>query len=347
MFFASDNAGPVHPIVLQTLTAANAGYAMGYGNDPLTQDAADQVRTAFEAPEAMVHFVATGTAANAIILATMAQPWDAIFCTPMAHINMDECNAPEFYSGAKLATVPATDAKMIPDALRQMIEDKGVLGVHSAQRGPISITQVTERGTVYTLDEIRALTDVAKEYGLKTHLDGARFTNAMVALGCSAADMSWKAGIDAVSFGGTKNGLMAAEACVIFDADLAWEFQLRRKRGGHLFSKHRYLAAQMQAYLADDLWIDMAANANAACARLAAGLRASDKVKLPFEPMANMIYFTAPRATHKRMLDGDAVYYVEDGDAHKGDPDQTLTGRLVTDWSTTDVGVDQFLALLG
>lgn len=347
MYFASDNAGPAHPSVMQAMLAANTGYAMGYGNDDLTQAASQAVRDVFEAPDAAVYFVATGTAANVILLGTMAQPWDSIFCTPMSHINMDECNAPEFYSGAKLAEVPTIDAKMTPDALRRAISEKGHLGVHSSQRGPVSITNVTERGTVYSVDEIRALTDVAREFGLKTHLDGARFANAMVANGCSAAEMSWKAGVDAVSFGGTKNGLIAAEACVIFDPDLAWEFQLRRKRGGHLFSKHRYLAAQFQAYLTDDLWVDMARAANAAGARLTAGMKASDRVALPFTPQANMLFFEAPRALHKRMLDGGAVYYVEDGDPHAGPAEEVLTGRLVTDWSTTDAGVDQFLALLG
>ena len=346
MFFASDNAGPAHPSVLDALSRANDGYAMGYGNDALTAAVRDRVRAVFEAPDAMVQLVATGTAANVLLLATMAQPWDGIFCTPMSHINCDECNAPEFYSGAKLVTVPATDAKMTPEALAEKIETTGMLGVHSAQRGPVSITSVTERGTVYTLDEIRALTDVARSFGLKTHLDGARFANAMVALGCTAAEMSWKAGVDAVSFGGTKNGLMGAEACILFDPELAWEFELRRKRGGHLFSKHRYLAAQMEAYLEDDLWIDLATRANAATARLLAGLRACDGIALPYAPQANMTYFEATRARHQALLAAGAVYYVEDGDVETGPGDAVLTGRLVTDWSTTDAAVDGFLALL-
>lgn len=346
MFFASDNAGPAHPKVMEAMVCANTGYAMGYGADAIMGEVRRLIRAAFEAPDAMVHLVINGTAANSIILASMTKPWETVFCSPMAHIHEDECNAPEFYTGAKLTLVPAQNAKMTPDALRTAIAGEETRGVHGPQRGPVSITQVTEKGTVYNLDELKALTDVARGFGIKTHLDGARFANAMVALGCTPADMSWKAGIDAVSFGGTKNGLIGVEACVIFDPDLAREFEFRRKRGGHLLSKHRYLSAQMLAYMTDDLWVDMARAANARCARLADGLRGIDRVRLQYEPEANMIFFDMPRAHHKRMLDGGAVYYVMDGDAAVGDPDQRLTGRLVCDWSMTDAGVDQFLALL-
>ncbi len=346
MFFASDNAGPTHPNVLTALSAANAGYAMGYGADPIMDEVRATLRTTFESPDAMVHLAATGTAANVLILGTMANPWDTIFCTPESHINCDECNAPEFYSGAKLTLVDATEAKMTPDALRAAIMAEGNRGVHGPQRGPVSITQVTERGTLYTLDEIRALTDVAKEFGLQTHLDGARFANALVTLGCTPAEMTWKAGIDAVSFGGTKNGLMGAEACIFFDPAKQWEFELRRKRGAHLFSKHRFLSAQMQAYLKDDLWLDLASRANASSERLRAGLAGHNAVRILYDPSANMTFFEAPRRLHQHLLGAGAVYYVEDGDVDHGPADGILTGRLVTDWSMTEAGVDAFLALL-
>jgi len=346
MFFASDNAGPAHPKVIEALSKANEGYAMGYGADAIMDRVRDKIRDVFEAPEAAVYLVATGTAANSILLATMAQPWQTIFCSPMAHIHEDECNAPEFYSGAKLTIVPAENAKMTPETLRASIEGEETRGVHGPQRGPVSITQVTEKGTVHSVNEIKALTGVASDYGLKCHLDGARFANALAALGCTAAEMTWKAGIDAVSFGGTKNGLLGVEACVMFDPELAWEFELRRKRGGHLFSKHRYLSAQMDAYLTDDLWLDMAANANARCAQLTTGLRGIDHVALSFEPEANMIFFQMPRAEHARVLAGGATYYVMDGDHTSGDPDRLLTGRLVTDWSMTEDVIESFLALM-
>ncbi len=346
MFFASDNAGPAHPSVLNALTQANDGYAMGYGADATTLSVREKLREVFEAPNAMVHLAATGTAANVLILSTMANPWDTIYCTAVSHINCDECNAPEFYSGAKLTLVDAAEAKMTPDALRAAIEATGVIGVHNAQRGPVSLTQVTERGTIYSLDELRALSDIAHSYGLQVHLDGARFANALVALGCTPAEMTWKAGIDAVSFGGTKNGLMGAEACIFFDPAKEWEFELRRKRGAHLFSKHRYLGAQMQAYLQDDLWLDLATRANTTSARLREGLAGHNAARILYDPQANMTFFEAPRRLHQHLMGAGAVYYVEDGEVGKGDPEGILTGRLVTDWSMTEAGVDQFLALL-
>lgn len=346
MFFASDNAGPAHPKVMEALVAANNGYAMGYGADPIMDTVRAQVREVFEAPEAAVYLIINGTAANSVLLASMTRPWQTLFCTECAHIHEDECNAPEFYTQAKLTLVPTTNGKMTPDALRSKILGEENRGVHGPQRGPLSITQVTEKGTIYTLDEIQGLTATAREFGMQTHLDGARFANAMTALGCSPAEMTWKAGVDTVSFGGTKNGAMGVEACVIFNPEIAWEFELRRKRGGHLLSKHRYLSAQMQAYLQDDLWLDMARSANARCAQLAAGLRQHDFVELLFEPQANMIFFQMPRRDHKRMLDAGAVYYVMNGDPAAGDPDAPLIGRLVCDWSMTEAGVNQFVDLL-
>ncbi|WP_341367400.1 beta-eliminating lyase-related protein [Yoonia sp. BS5-3] len=346
MFFASDNAGPAHPKVMEALIAANEGYAMGYGADPIMDAVRTQIQGLFEAPDAAVYLIINGTAANSVLLGTMAQPWQTIFCADVAHIHEDECNAPEFYSGAKLTLVPTTDGKMAADDLHQKIAAEQNRGVHGPQRGPLSITQVTEKGTLYSLDELAALSRIAQDFGMQTHLDGARFANALVALDCTPAEMTWKAGIDAVSFGGTKNGALGVEACVIFDPALAWEFELRRKRGGHLLSKHRFLSAQMQAYLTDGLWLDMARAANARCMQLAEGLRGHNAAEMLYEPQANMIFFQMPRSEHKRMRDGGAVYYVMDGDPEVGDPDEPLTGRLVTDWSMTAEGVSQFLDLL-
>lgn len=346
MFFSSDNAGPAHPMVMDALLRANESYRPGYGADAEMAEVTKLIRAAFEAPEAAVYLVSTGTAANALLLGTMANPWDTIFCTPMAHIHEDECNAPEFYSGAKLTLVPAENAKMTPETLRAALSSEGYNDVHGPQRGPVSITQVTEKGTIHSLSELNALTTVAREFGCQTHLDGARFTNALVALGCSPAEMSWKAGIDMLSFGGTKNGLLGVEACVIFDPQKAWEFELRRKRGGHLASKHRYLSAQMLAYMTDDLWLEMARMANARTVQLAEGLRAHNRAELLFEPQANMIFTSLPRRDHKCLLDAGARYYTWGGDPHSGDPDAPLTARLVTVWSTTPDAVDAFLHVL-
>ena len=346
MFFASDNAGPVHPKVMESLVKANAGYAPAYGNDPIMEQVRAKLRAVFEAPDAAVYLVATGTAANSLLLATMTKPWETIFCSTMSHIQEDECNAPEFYTGAKLTLVPTEAAKMMPDALRQAVLKENSRGVHGPQRGPVSITQATEKGSVHSVADIQALTGVARDYGLKTHMDGARFTNALVHLGCTAADMTWKAGIDAVSFGGTKNGLMGVEGCVIFDPALAWEFELRRKRGAHLFSKHRYLSAQMLAYLTDDLWLNMARAANARMARLYAGLRQIAGVEIDIAPQANLIFARLPRSAHQRLHAAGAVYYVWDGDHTTGDPDELLTARFVCDWSATEQSVDDLLAAI-
>jgi threonine aldolase len=346
MFFASDNSGPVHPQVLAALSESNAGYAMAYGADALMDEVRERVRDVFEAPEAAVYLVATGTAANSLALATLMQPWQTVFCSPVAHIHEDECNAPEFYSGgAKLTLVPGSD-KMSPKALQATIAKEETRGVHGPQRGPVSITQVTERGSVYSLAELRALASVAHEHGLPVHLDGARFANAQAALECSAADMTWKAGVDAVSFGGTKNGLMGVEAVIFFDPDKAWEFELRRKRGAHLFSKHRYLSAQMAAYLRDDLWLTSARAANANCARLAEGLRAAGAEFL-HSPDANMIFAAFPRAAHRRLHDAGAMYHIWDGGVLDGaDPDEMIAARLVCDWSIGQDQIDRFLALI-
>ena len=346
MFFASDNGGPAHPKVMEALIAANQGYAMGYGADPIMDQVRAQIRDVFEAPEAAVYLIINGTAANSVLLGTMTQPWQTVFCSDCAHIQEDECNAPEFYTQAKLTVVPTESGKMDANTLRSVMAGEGTRGVHGPQHGPLSITQTTEKGTVYGLDEITALTKVAAGFGKKTHMDGARFANALVTLDCSPAEMTWKAGIDTVSFGGTKNGAMGVEACVIFDPALAWEFELRRKRGGHLLSKHRFLSAQMQAYLADGLWLDMARAANARCAQLAEGLRSHNAVQMQFDPQANIIFFQMPRRDHQRMLAGGAVYYVSGGAVDQGDPEELLSGRLVTDWSMTEDSVNQFLSLL-
>ncbi|WP_300059620.1 low specificity L-threonine aldolase [uncultured Roseobacter sp.] len=342
MFFASDNAGPALPGVMQRVTDANAGYAMPYGADEIMDEVRAGLRAAFEAPEAAVYLVATGTAANVLALACYAQPWQTVFCSEVAHIQEDECNAPEFYSGgAKLSLVAGGD-KMTPAALRARIAAEEVRGVHGPQRGPVSITQVTERGQVYTLDELGALTTVAKDFGLPVHLDGARFANALVALGCTPAEMTWKAGVDVVSFGGTKNGCLGVEAVVFFDAEKAWEFELRRKRGAHLFSKHRYLSAQMAGYLQDGAWLDAARSANANCARLATGLQARG-AEFVYPPQANMIFARFPRGVHQRLHEAGARYYVWEGALEGADRDEMLTARLVCDWSITAEQIDLFL----
>lgn len=343
MFFASDNSGPAHPAVMQAVADVNTGFAMPYGADDPMAAVTAELRRLFEAPEAAVYLVATGTAANSLSLATLTQPFETVFCSPVAHIHEDECNAPEFFtSGAKLTLVPGTD-KMTPDSLRATVLKEETRGVHGPQRGAVSITQVTERGGVYTLDDLSALTDVAREYGLPVHMDGARFANALVKLNATPADMTWRLGVDILSFGATKNGCMGVEAVILFDPAKAWEFELRRKRAAHLFSKHRYLSAQMHAYLADDLWLTSARTANANAARLADGLERAG-AKFMYPPQANIIFAEFPRATHQRLHDAGAVYYIWEGTLEGDDPDEMLAARLVCDWSVTHDNIDRFLS---
>ena len=348
MNFASDNAGPMHPDVLAAITRANDGHEMPYGADTIMERVRDTLRTTFEAPEAATYLVSTGTAANALALACYAQPWDAIFAHRIAHVEEDECGAPEFYSnGAKMTLIDGENGKLTPDALRAAIMATGDKGVHGVQRGPVTITQATEIGTIYSLAEIKALTDVAHEFGLATHLDGARFANACAALDCTAAEMTWKAGIDAVSFGGTKNGCAAVEAVILFDPDKAWEFELRRKRGAHLFSKHRYLSAQMEAYLQGDLWRDLATKSNAACARLIKGLRQIGGAKIEGDPQVNMVFAHLPRAAHRRAMQAGAQYYLFPFDTDLDGPDDDpIRARFVCDWTKTGAEIDALLALL-
>ena len=344
MNFASDNRGPAHPDILNAVLKANEGYAPSYGGDDLTAQVVDRIREVFEAPDAAVYLTPTGGATNGLILATLAQPWDEIYCAKDSHIRHDECNGVEFFTGGTRITYVGENDRIDPADLRTVIVSSAPHDVHCAQVGPVSITQVTDLGGVYTLDEITAITDVAKEFGSDVHMDGARFANAVMRLGCTAAEMSWKAGVDAVSFGGTKNGCLGVEAAVIFDATKAREFELRRKRAGHLFSKQRFLAAQMLAYLQGDLWKDLAGRANTGGQRLFAGLaEAGARFLSPAD--ANLAFVWLPRATHARALNAGAVFEVM-GDVFSGPPEEEILSRFVCDWSVRDADIDQMLGLI-
>jgi threonine aldolase len=345
MNFASDNTGPAHPAILAALAAANDGYVPSYGNDALTAQVQDRLRAVFEAPEAQVFLVPTGTAANALILATLSDPWQEIYAAEQSHIREDECNAVEnFTGGARITTVNPGDI-LDAGALRRVMQNATPHGHHNAQNGPVSIVQVTDMGQVYGLDQIAAISAVARDFGQPLHMDGARFANALVALGCSPAEMTWKAGVDALSFGATKNGCLGVEAAIFFDPKHAQQFEFRRKRAGHLFSKGRFLAAQMAGYLEGDLWLDLARRSNAAAARLADGLRRSPGVQFNPEPAANMIFAAMPAATHRRALAAGAYYEVQ-GDPGAV-PDETPLGcRLVCDWSCDLAEVDRFVGLI-
>ncbi len=348
MFFASDNSGPAAPEVMDAVVAANTGYQGSYGSDDIMDRVRGQIRDIFEAPEAAVYLVGTGTAANALALATISPPWTAIYCHTLSHIEEDECNAPEFFTGgAKLHLVDGPNAKIDPAALKDTLKGSTNSFVHNAQRGAFSLTNVTERGAVYSVAEVAELCGIAKSYDLPVHMDGARFANALVSTNAAPADMTWRAGVDVLSFGGTKNGLLGVEAVVFFDPKHAWEFELRRKRAGHLLSKHRYFSAQMEAYLADDLWLDLARRANGAADRLRDGLRGVG-AELLFGQDANMVYAAFSRAQHRRAMEAGAQYYLNDHDASlDGRDDEVMGCRLVTNWASRDADIDQFVTLLG
>ena len=240
MWFTSDNAGPAAPEIMDAILQANTIYSQSYGSDPIMGRVRDKIRDLFEAPDAAVYLVSTGTAANSLALASMVQPWETIYCHRHSHIQEDECGAPEFYSGgAKLTLLDGDNAKIDPVLFAKTVAETALVGVHNVQNGALSITTATEYGAVYSIAEITALCDIAKANDIPVHLDGARFANAVAHLGCSPAEMTWKAGVEVVSFGGTKNGCIGVEAIILFNPDRAWEFELRRKRGGHLVSKHQ------------------------------------------------------------------------------------------------------------
>ena len=332
--FWSDNIVGASPEVMAALAACNVGEARSYGADELTAAVERKFCALFER-EVAVLLVPTGTAANALSLATLTPPWGSVLCHPDSHVDNDECGAPEFFAdGAKLVAVGGPHAKIDVEALRRAACEK-VGDIHSTQPSCVTITQATELGSVYSLEEIGAIGDVCRSTGLRLHMDGSRFANALVTLGCTPAEMTWKAGVDVLSFGATKNGVPAAEAIVLFDTALAREMAFRRKRSGHLFSKMRFLSAQLDAYLEDDLWLRNARHANAMAARLVQGLKRFSCIEVQGEPQANIVFCTFPAALIQALHgEGFALYHDRWGPG---------VVRLVTSFATTAADVDQLL----
>ena len=275
MNFASDNAAGVAPEILAAIARANDGAALAYGRDDWTKRVERRFAELFER-EVAVFLVPTGTAANALALAHLTPPWGAVLCHAESHIATDECGAPEFFGGGiKLIGLPGAGGKIAPETLQDALEHGQWGGPHHVSPSVLSLSQVTEAGTIYRPHELRRLAEIAHGRGLAVHLDGARLANALARMNASPAEATWQAGIDALSFGATKNGALAAEAVVFFDPARGANMQERRKRGGHLVSKHRFIAAQMEAYLADGLWLRLARHANAMADRLAERLSAA------------------------------------------------------------------------
>ena len=339
MNFVSDNAYGASAEILAALTAANTGAVPSYGDDLITARVQDRLSAIF-ARDVRSFPVATGTAANSLILATLCPPYGAVFCHAESHIAVDECAAPEFFSGgAKLVLLDGDGAKITP-AIIEAVLPNFQRGVHSPKPSVVSITQATELGTLYTPAEIRAIADTAHKNGMTLHMDGARFANAVATLGCNPADITWRVGVDALSFGATKNGALCAEAAVFFDPAMAKDFEYRRKKGGHLFSKMRFISSQLDAYLEDDRWLKTAARANGLAAALARGLKQIDGAELAYEVQANEIFVWLPNASVKRLRDTGAKFY----DWMPPRNGKTLV-RLVTSFATPEIDVAKFLEL--
>ena len=334
--FTSDNISSACPEVMEALAKANEANSPSYGEDPWTRDLAVRLGEIFETP-VTVFPVTTGTAANALALSTLTPAFGKIFCHELAHINTDECGAPELFTGgAKLIDMPGANGRITAQALEETIYGAG--NVHHAQPASVSITQACESGTVYSIEEIEAIAAVAHSHNLSMHMDGARFANALATLGVTPAQMTWQAGIDVLSFGGTKNGCLAAEAVVFFKPELVGDFAFLQKRAGQLLSKSRFISSQFAGYLADDVWMRNARQANAMAQRLSKGLADLPGLELAYPTQSNEVFVVMPAALIDRLsATGLAIN------------DEELDGkavRFVAAWNTTESEVDALLAVL-
>lgn len=334
--FMSDNVTAACPQVMAAVQTANTGTAPSYGEDPWTSDLRSALSAVFE-KDVVVFPTVTGTACNALALSAVTRPFGAIYCHKLAHINTDECNAPEHFSGgAKLVPISGENGKLTEQGLSDAIFGAG--NVHHAQPGTLSLTQSCESGTVYSLDEIRSLTEIARRHGLKVHMDGARFANALAALDTSPADMTWRASVDVLSLGGTKNGCLAAEAIVFFNPDDAHTAPYLHKRSGQLLSKMRFVSAQLLAYIKDDVWLENARHANAMAARLSTRLARIESIELAYPTQANEVFAYLPRAV-VRALEASGFEVNED------ELDKSAA-RFVCAWDTREEDVDALLAII-
>lgn len=340
MNFASDNTAGVAPEILAALARANEGFTLGYGNDDWTRRVEKKFCELFERDVA-VFLVPTGTGANALALAHVTPPWGAVLCHQNSHIASDECGAPEFFGGGiKLIELPGDNGKIAAETLKARLGNKAVWGPpHHVTPAAVSISQASEAGTIYRGALIRTLADIAHGHGAALHMDGARFGNALVRLNVSAADMTWKAGVDVLSFGATKGGAMGAEAVIFFDPKRGEGMSGRRKRGGALLSKHRFIAAQMEAFLEDDLWLRLARHANGMADRLDDGLTKAGYAPVwPVE--ANEVFAALPAALCDKLQAAGAVFYRSDTDDNGN-----VIVRLVTSFQTTAEEVERFVEL--
>ncbi len=334
--FRSDNTGRCAPALIDALAAANTGTALGYGGDPLTEELQRRFAALFETV-VRVFPVPTGTAANALSLASVCPPFGAVYCSRDAHVETSECNATGFFGGGtKLVPIPGPHGKVTADALQQAIGSAGVGLAHKSQPAAVNLVQATDLGAVYSRDEVAAIGAVAHAHGLKVHMDGARFANAVARLGCTPAQISWQAGVDILSFGVTKNGGLLADAIVVFAPDAAAQLGFHLRRAGLVWSKMRFASAQLTAYVKDGLWLQLARQANATAARIASGIASLPGVGLLAPVEANELFITMPAAA----LDGlhhDGFRFYRRGPA---------LGRFVCRWDTLEAEADALVAAI-
>ena len=346
MNFASDNHYGVHPLILKSLEEANTGSAMAYGGDDWTKKSEEQLSRVFE-KEVRSFLVTTGTAANGLALSSLTPPYGAIICHAEAHIAVDECNSPEMFTGgAKIIGLHGPAGKITPTMVEKTL--KGFIrGEHDPKPAAVSLTNATELGTVYSPADVKAISDLIKPRGMKLHMDGARFANAVVGLGVSPATFTWKSGVDVMSFGATKNGAMMLEAVIFFDTKLADDFIYRRMRGGQLVSKGRYLGAQMLAYLKNDLWLQNARIANGLAQMLAAGLQKFKRIRIPNTVQANEVFAVLPRALNDKLLVSGVKFYDWMPDSlGAGIASDEIFVRFICSFTTPETDVRKFLALV-
>jgi threonine aldolase len=348
--FASDNAAGIAPEIMAAIARANDGKVLSYGRDPWTARIERRFAELFQC-EVAVFLVTTGTAANALALAHLTPPWGAVLCHEDAHIATDECGAPEFFGGGiKLISIPGVAGKIEPAELTYAL-DRDWGGPHHVTPSVLSLSQATEAGTIYRLHQLRELAEIAHARGLAVHMDGARFANALARMNASPAEATWKVGVDALSFGATKGGALAAEAVIFFDPEHARYMPERRKRAGHLLSKHRFIAAQLEAYCDSDLWLMLAHHANAMADRLARGLEALG-IPAAWPVEANEVFVRLPARMDAQLRTQGAIYYpwpdrsggVEACRARERQGEHILLVRMVTSFATTAEEVDLFVA---
>jgi len=332
--FASDNNAGVHPNILAALTEVNDGHVIAYGDDPYTEKASAQLRDIF-GKETAVFFVFIGTAANVLGLSTVTQPYHAVICPETAHIHVDECGAPEKFSGCKLLTCNTPDGKLNVDKIASHMH--GIGFEHHVQPRVVSITQATELGTVYTIDEIRAIAKYTHDHGMLLHMDGARISNAAVSLDCGFYEMTGGAGVDVLSFGGTKNGMMYGEAIIFFNPVLCEDFKYRRKQGMQLASKMRYIAAQFSAFLDNDLCLDNARHANRMAEKLYRAVKDIPGVEVTRKVESNAVFARIPSEIVPALQD-EFFFYVWD--------EELSEVRWMCSFDTTEADIDSFASLL-